>query len=337
MTPHNIVRYADGLVDKVNVSAYINARMYVADQTHPNILKILDVLEGRQSLLEGEDEGGLVGLFDATDGVVARFRELTDRVSYMDGLIYFDGDPVVERLSSTIMRMVQGDEDFSPMVRFLENLMLNPNEHSRSMLFDWMVANRGFTITPDGHFIAYKGVTDRGTSLHAGPAIVNGNQMNGYIPNEIGSIITMPRGNVQFDSHVGCSVGLHVGVWEYAHSFGRGRTLKVKVNPRDVVSVPTDCSAQKMRVCRYEVLDIIHDPIYDVVDHTAVDDDYWGSPTDEAPEWYDEWVVVGSDGVTEYTVTEWAITADSCRLTCTCPSFQFSSVPIANRTCKHTR
>jgi hypothetical protein len=43
-----------------------------------------------------------------------------------------------------------------------------------------------------------------------------------------------------------------VGSEEYATSFGQ-RTVIVKVNPRDVVSVPLDCDCQKMRVCEYEV------------------------------------------------------------------------------------
>ena len=30
-----------------------------------------------------------------------------------------------------------------------------------------------------------------------------------------------------------------------------------KVNPKDVVSVPTDCKFQKLRTCRYEVVSIL--------------------------------------------------------------------------------
>jgi hypothetical protein len=46
-----------------------------------------------------------------------------------------------------------------------------------------------------------------------------------------------------------------LGSHEYANSFkGSGRMLVVKINPKDVVSVPGDCSHQKLRTCRYEVI-----------------------------------------------------------------------------------
>ena len=65
----------------------------------------------------------------------------------------------------------------------------------------------------------------------------------------------MPRGEVQHDPESGCSTGLHVGTYAYAQGYARAALLTVHVNPRDVVSVPTDCDAEKMRVCRYVVSD----------------------------------------------------------------------------------
>jgi hypothetical protein len=35
----------------------------------------------------------------------------------------------------------------------------------------------------------------------------------------------------------------------------------VSVNPRDVVSVPKDCGYQKLRTCRYTVLDAVRNPL----------------------------------------------------------------------------
>jgi hypothetical protein len=37
-------------------------------------------------------------------------------------------------------------------------------------------------------------------------------------------------------------------------SFGGERTVIVKINPRDVVSIPTDYDNSKGRACRYEVI-----------------------------------------------------------------------------------
>ena len=71
----------------------------------------------------------------------------------------------------------------------------------------------------------------------------------------------MARSEVQHDPSVGCHKGLHVGTWDYASSFGRGVVLEVEVDPRDVVSVPTDCGDAKLRCCRYRVRDEIEAPI----------------------------------------------------------------------------
>ena len=40
----------------------------------------------------------------------------------------------------------------------------------------------------------------------------------------------------------------------YLNHFGGERTVIVKINPRDVVSIPTDYNEAKGRACRYEVI-----------------------------------------------------------------------------------
>ncbi len=56
-----------------------------------------------------------------------------------------------------------------------------------------------------------------------------------------------------------CSQSL-LSTWDYASTFGP-KTLIVSVNPRDVVSVPKDCGYQKLRTCRYTVLDAVRNPL----------------------------------------------------------------------------
>ena len=70
----------------------------------------------------------------------------------------------------------------------------------------------------------------------------------------------MDRDSVDADSSVTCSHGLHVAAFEYAHRHGR-TLVAVKVNPVDVVSIPFDYNGQKMRVCRYKVLEVIGEEI----------------------------------------------------------------------------
>jgi hypothetical protein len=78
---------------------------------------------------------------------------------------------------------------------------------------------------------------------------------------------------------VGCHTGLHAGTWDYATTFSGDTLLLVKVNPRDVVSVPTDCNWQKIRTCRYTVVDVVTERVGgsfygDEVEVDESDDDF---------------------------------------------------------------
>ena len=68
----------------------------------------------------------------------------------------------------------------------------------------------------------------------------------------------MNRADVDDDSQNTCSRGLHACASSYLGNFYSNspdaRVVVVKVDPKDVVSVPYDYNFSKMRVCRYEVL-----------------------------------------------------------------------------------
>lgn len=203
------------------------------------------------------DEEYVRSLVDYAAEVRDRLRRLSERVTYHHGSIYFDGDRIDNSLTRHIVRMLRADDrDYERFVRFLENLALNPSRMSRLHLFRWL-EDRDFAITPEGHFVGYKGVQggDGNYSVHSGDATVNGERRTGHIPNPLGGVVEMPRHGVNPDRGEGCSTGLHVGTWEYANGFSR-KTLTVAVNPRDVVAVPRDCESQKLRCCRYTVLDV---------------------------------------------------------------------------------
>lgn len=222
----------------------------------------------------------VVDLFDIGQAVSEMFRKVTDRVVLRGGRVLLDNDPVDEELSDTIVRYLESDEeDAMPLVKFLENTAANPNEHSREQAYRWL-AHHSFAFTDDGHILAYKGVATNGnggfTSISSGKAIVNGTEVSGRIPQKVGDVVEMPRSEVQHDPRVGCHTGLHAGTWNYASGFAKGAVITVKINPRDIVSVPTDCSSEKVRVCRYEVVDAVDKPYSAIVVRTEVQDGQWG-------------------------------------------------------------
>ena len=99
--------------------------------------------------------------------------------------------------------------------------------------------------------------------------------------NNVGDSPTMPRHQVDDNCQSHCSHGLHAGTISYAtgyKSFG-DKIVLVKINPMNVVSIPTDFECQKLRTCSYDVigeyesdLDDSYDSRYAPVDE---DDDDW--------------------------------------------------------------
>lgn len=254
-----------------------NLRPHQVTETHPNFVRILVGLQEGEDVsewLDGSQASVLVGL--------------SDRVSVVDDVLHFDGDPVYDGLSSTILRYRREGRDVTNLVRFMERLAENPSRRSREQLFTWTEA-KDLVIDNDGYIIAFKGVTSDMLSVHSGTAYVDGEKHDGHIPNMVGTVITMPRSQVQDDPNQGCSYGLHAGNWSYASSFGQV-ILEVRIDPADVVSVPSDCSYQKLRCCKYEVIAVHESDEGDLDEYEpestwdedeALDD--WDSFVDYAP------------------------------------------------------
>ena len=267
--------YKIASVDGVRfVTVFQDGNIYlVSDDTHTNVD---DVISAAQA---GDDVADMVDLGRA---IQRKFDDVViGRVAVRNEKVYFDDDPMDGAVTDAILRFLDEGEDVTPLVKFMENVMANPQEHSREQFYRWLDHHQ-FPIDEDGCIIAYKGVTADHKSIHSGGAYVNGEWVQGRIPNEKGSVITMARSSVAHDPNVACHTGLHAGTWEYASSFGEV-VLHVKINPRDVVSVPHDCTSQKVRVCRYEVMDITEGkysgsryvPDEADEDEDDLDSDYW--------------------------------------------------------------
>ncbi len=212
-------------------------------ESHPNYIHIALALHEGNDPAEWLDPN-----FSPESGIF----DLSDRVSLIDGVLHFDGDAVYNGLAETIKRYRRDQRDPTNLVRFMERLSANPSYRSREQLFTWTEAKE-LTIDTDGFIIAHKGVNNDLTSVASGTAWVDGVPFTGNIPNDVGSVISMPRPQVNDDPNHGCSSGLHVGSWGYASSWG-SNTVEVRIDPKDVVSVPADCNFAKMRVCEYEVI-----------------------------------------------------------------------------------
>tara|TARA_Y100000310_G_scaffold119771_1_gene118490 strand:- start:784 stop:1812 length:1029 start_codon:yes stop_codon:yes gene_type:complete len=158
------------------------------------------------------------------------------------GSILFQNDSVPAAISKRIMAMITADEDATPLLNFYERLDRNPSSRSVNQLPGFL-DNAGIPMEPDGTFLAYKSVRSDYRDHHSGK-----------VNNKPGQIPKVKRNKVSDDPNHTCHFGLHVGALAYARTFGSGgRIIIVRVDPENVVCVPSD-TAEKMRVCTYEVV-----------------------------------------------------------------------------------
>lgn len=168
-----------------------------------------------------------------------------------DGKILINGVEAPPVLGNKIVRFSSEGLPYQPLVKFAEKLQQNPSFRAVQELFQFLEKN-DHPITENGNFIAYKRVKENFKDIYTGT-----------MDNSIGTVVTMPRNQVNEDSMQTCSHGLHVANWDYAHTqFGSEQRetdimLEVEVDPSDVVAIPADYDQSKMRVCKYVVLNVI--------------------------------------------------------------------------------
>ncbi len=188
-------------------------------------------------------------------------------IEVKDGNLYVFGDPVHSTLATRVISFLEHGLDCVHLFKFILKLNLNPSKRAVDELYTFL-EHRALPITDNGNFLAYKAVRADYTDKHTGKFL-----------NTVDSVLEMPRNKVDDDKNVGCSYGFHAGSVDYAKDFmdRDGHLMLVEINPADVVSIPTDCNFQKLRTCKYKVVDEyeidLNDPLYASRFQTEYDDD----------------------------------------------------------------
>jgi hypothetical protein len=209
--------------------------------SHPSYDKIVERLDEANKQFQAE----LKDMLSIRESI----RQLTQGKVYVDideGVVQYDGVNFPDHgLVDRILRLVAEGHSFEPLVNMLEKLGSNPIFRSVMEAFPF-ITQQGLPITEDGDILAYKAVTsdykDKWTKT---------------IDNSIGSIVEVSRDDVCDDHTQACAPGLHVGSLSYINSYGThgvDKFIVVKFSPADIVSVPSNESTDKMRVCRYQVV-----------------------------------------------------------------------------------
>ena len=214
----------------------------ISKDTHMNYGKIVDALKAK-------DWAALTELVEPAKAIVNFGKGY---VKIENGVVYWKGVPFNNALSNRMIEMYQDGFPIDPMVRFMENLMANPSKRSVDQVYGFLEKNN-LPITEDGHFLAFKKV-QAGTykDIHSGT-----------IDNSIGQVVEMDRNLVDDNPDSHCSTGLHFCSISYLSSFGGSYDpiMILKINPADVVSIPTDYNGAKGRCMKYEVIaEVAGDP-----------------------------------------------------------------------------
>ena len=202
---------------------------------------------------------------------------------FREGFLYFEDEQVATDPTNRIVECIRQGFPHTPMLKYLTNLYDNVSERAVQESYSWS-SHKGLPITEDGMMVGYKGVRP-----HAGETIKvkNGELEEGDLVdiytgntfrNNVGDKCSMKRRQVCDDHTQGCSSGLHVGAYEYACNWAgnTGVVVLVKFNPKDIVSVPSDCEHQKLRVSEYEVISIAREQLEEVVYEEDEDSlEYW--------------------------------------------------------------
>ena len=168
------------------------------------------------------------------------FKVVDGNFSYIKDGVVIRTNPILNR----IITSVYNNDDPSMYLNFFDKLLSNPNESSRMELFDFLQACT-LPIISDGDFLAYKVVDENYFDKHTHS-----------FDNHVGMTVEMNRSEVCADRNQTCSSGLHFCSRDYIHHFGDStdHLVVIKINPKDVVSIPNDYNNTKGRCCKYEVV-----------------------------------------------------------------------------------
>ncbi len=256
------------ILTQKSLTVVIDGKAHTMASEHP-------AWEQAKQALSDEDWGRLEKLFDV-QSAVQDYLDDEAEIEVKDGAVSYKGEVVHNQVVDRILEFMRQDLPYQPLVKFLGKLMENPSRRATDELYAFL-EHKNMPLTPEGNFLAYKGVNDEFKDRYTGK-----------FDNSVGSTLEMRRNGVCDDANIGCSNGFHAGSYDYAKGYasGGGNLMVVEIDPSDVVSVPLDCDCQKLRTSKYKV--VAH---YETIDAPPLDKELYDSGYDMD---YDE----------EYTDTE---------------------------------
>lgn len=230
------------IVGRDCITLVIDGKTYAVSNTTRNFDKIKEFIKNPDNLVSD--------LLDLVDVKRSIKKFSYGNISVDENMNVLFGTYVLNNcLTKRMIAMIEDGFDVIPLANFLVNIMKNPSKTAVDELYEFLENNR-LPITPDGHFLAYKRISDDFKDFHTNT-----------FDNSVGTVLEMERNKVDDRRDNTCSDGFHFCSLEYLEHFHRneGVIVIVKINPADVVSFPRDYNISKGRTCKYEVLSIYAD------------------------------------------------------------------------------
>jgi hypothetical protein len=229
------------IVNANSLTVFVDGRTFAVTASNKLYNMILDAIKIKN--------------WDAVRGL-SRMKDLIvlkshGAISVCEDAIYYNGTPIHNALTNRILDMFANGFEIDPLIRFMDNLMQNPSQSAINELYDFLSCSE-LPITEDGHFLAYKMIRGDYKDIYSGT-----------MDNAVGSVVEVPRETVDSDRNRTCSTGLHFASLNYVENGNYGsrqqghRLVVLKINPRDVVSIPVDYNNSKGRACKYLILEEI--------------------------------------------------------------------------------
>lgn len=217
-----------------SITVVVHGKPYTTSASNANYQTIKARIAARQF-------DGIETLFD-TGAAVGAFTK--GNIVVQNNAVLYKGNPVHNHVVDRILAFMRDGLPYQPLVNFLDNLMANPSFRAVQELYGFLEAS-SLPITDDGCFLAYRKVTQDYKDFYTGK-----------FDNSIGAVVKMERNLVDEDQNRTCSKGLHFCSFSYLSQYhgGQGRVVIVKINPANVVAIPTDYNNAKGRCCEYLVL-----------------------------------------------------------------------------------
>jgi len=221
-----------------SVTLFDKLKPVTVTDSHPLFQDIKDYV------LEGCYEQAL----DLIDNRRAAKRAIRDTsFELVTDSLYLDDYRIPDNMAIRIFGLMAEYCSVKPLEKFFRNLLDNPSYRAVQELYGFLELSK-LPITDDGYFVAYKAVNSEFRDCHTGT-----------MDNSIGAQPSMPRNLVDEDKNRTCSAGLHFAGYEYARGFvpHNGHLMAVRINPKDVVAIPSDYNNQKGRASTYMIVEEI--------------------------------------------------------------------------------